>query len=333
MKSSILLARPGSASAWSPALGAGAQRRGNAPIRFQAMDVNGDARHHARRNGAATIARSATTTGTATASSRATKSASARAATTGGTTATSRASIDHEDDWTDERFRDARSQPRRPPVAREWHADAASCSRASTATATTSSAGPSSPAKPIDDDREDRFADLDDNNDGRLTRDEWHGSAAVFDALDANRDGVLTRAEAVGTEGDARDEFRSVDVNGDGSIARTEWHWNVAAFDRLDANRDGRLSRQEFEDNTAATACRSRAPAYRAGYERGRSEGIQAGRKTRPRECGTSKASASSRPPTPATRPSMGNRADYQAGYRVGFRRGYREGFRTALNR
>ena len=51
-----------------------------------------------------------------------------------------------------------------------------------------------------DDDREDRFADLDNNRDGRLTRNEWHGSAAVFNALDANRDGVLTRAEAIGTE-------------------------------------------------------------------------------------------------------------------------------------
>jgi hypothetical protein len=50
-----------------------------------------------------------------------------------------------------------------------------------------------------DDDREDRFGDLDANNDGRVSRAEWHGSAAVFSALDANGDGVLVREEAIGT--------------------------------------------------------------------------------------------------------------------------------------
>ena len=47
-----------------------------------------------------------------------------------------------------------------------------------------------------DDDRGDRFDYLDANNDGRISRTEWHGTAERFDALDDNRDGMLTRAEA-----------------------------------------------------------------------------------------------------------------------------------------
>jgi Ca2+-binding EF-hand superfamily protein len=175
-----------------------------------------------------------------------------------------------------------------------------------------------------DDDREDRFADLDANRDGRISREEWHGSSAVFDALDANRDGVLTRAEAVGEGGAPQDEFRSVDVNGDGYVSVDEWHWNRSAFDRLDANHDRRLSRQEWErSNETAPGVTA---AYRAGYERGRQDGIQAGREDKPhgwdlegqRELETADA---------GYQPAAGSRADYQAGYRAGFRRGYHEGF------
>jgi Ca2+-binding EF-hand superfamily protein len=176
-----------------------------------------------------------------------------------------------------------------------------------------------------DDDREDRFADLDVNKDGRLSRAEWHGAAGVFDALDANRDGTLTRAEAVGTEGGVRDEFKSVDVNGDGAIGREEWHWNTAAFDRLDANHDNRLSRGEFETPPAAPTATETA-AYRAGYERGRQEGIQAGKEDKPRgwdlegqrELETADSGYQGR---------LGRLDEYQAGYRAGFRRGYHEGF------
>jgi Ca2+-binding EF-hand superfamily protein len=174
-------------------------------------------------------------------------------------------------------------------------------------------------------DREDRFADLDTNRDGRISRDEWHGSRAVFDALDANRDGVLVRQEAVGDSTGPEDEFRSVDVNGDGVVSVDEWHWNRAAFDRLDANRDRRLTRQEW-DNAPQVAVPAVTAAFRAGYERGRQDGVQAGREDKPhgwdlegqRELETADA---------GYQPSVGARVDYQAGYRAGFRRGYREGF------
>jgi Ca2+-binding EF-hand superfamily protein len=235
-------------------------------------------------------------------------------------------SISYEDDWTAERFR-ALDHNRDGRLSRaEWHPTAELFTRIDRNRDNFISMAEFTGDASVDDDREDKFADLDDNRDGRLTRAEWHGSVAVFDALDANRDGVLTRAEAVGTEGDTRDEFRNVDVNSDGFISRAEWHWNTAAFDRLDANRDSRLSRQEF-DNSPATILPQQTAAYRAGFERGRVEGIQAGKEDKNARVWDLEGQRELETADSGYQPNMGEKADYQAGYRVGFRRGYREGF------
>ena len=102
-----------------------------------------------------------------------------------------------------------------------------------------------------DDDRGDNFDDLDFNNNGRVERNEWHGSVESFNALDRNRDGVLSRFEGVGgqetTPENRWDQFAGLDYNTSGSIGRDEWHWSRTAFDQRDLNRDGMLSRREFE--------------------------------------------------------------------------------------
>jgi hypothetical protein len=101
-----------------------------------------------------------------------------------------------------------------------------------------------------DDDRGDTFDDLDANNNGRVERNEWHGSAGAFNQLDRNKDGVLSRFEGVGgqeTTNDTWDQFAGLDYDRDGSIALEEWHWNRRSFDQRDSNRDGMLSRREFE--------------------------------------------------------------------------------------
>ena len=175
-----------------------------------------------------------------------------------------------------------------------------------------------------DDDRSDRFAWLDTNNDSRVSRAEWHGTAERFEALDDNRDGVLTRAEMRGTNDPPPDLFSSVDVNRDGSVSTEEWHWSRASFTARDTNRDGRLSREEF----AGSAAQKQEGAFRAGQERGLSDGRAAGREDRQRNQGwdlegqreleTADAGSQAR---------FGSRQEYQAGYREGFRRGYREGW------
>jgi len=233
-------------------------------------------------------------------------------------------SIDQEDDWTAERFRALDHNNDNRLSRGEWHANSELFTRADRNRDNYLSR-PEFLGADDDDDRDDRFYDLDTNRDGRVVRDEWHGSTAVFNALDTNRDGVLTRTEAVGSEGGARDEFRSVDVNNDGVVSRAEWHWNAAAFDRLDANRDSRLTRQEW-DNSPATILPQQTNAYRAGYERGRTDGIQAGKEDKPRvwdlEGQRELESADA-----GYQPNLGDRVQYQEGYRAGFRRGYREGF------
>ena len=321
MNSSIVLAA-GLCLAAVTGAGAQAQRPGAIAIRFQAMDVNGDSvitRQEWRGNDRSF--RNHDWNGDGRLSGDEIRVGARRQ--TAWDDRDIQSAIEREDDWTDARFRALDHNNDGRLSRAEWHAGAELFSRVDRNRDNFLSAAEFRGED--DDDREDRFADLDDNRDGRLTRNEWHGSAAVFEALDGNRDGVLTRAEAIGTEGGAQDEFRNVDVDGDGAIARNEWHWNAAAFDRLDANRDGRLSRQEW-DNYPAVVLPQQTPAYRAGYERGRQEGIQAGREDKPRgwdlEGQRELEQADSGYQT-----SMGNRADYQSGYRSGFRRGYREGF------
>ena len=55
-----------------------------------------------------------------------------------------------------------------------------------------------------DRERDDRFVDLDVNGDNRISRNEWRGTRANFDLLDDNRDGLLTRAEVLGSEAPKR---------------------------------------------------------------------------------------------------------------------------------
>jgi len=300
-----------------------AQRRGNTPIRFQAMDLNGDTvitRQEWRGNDRSF--RNHDWNGDGKLSGDEVRVGARR--NNRWDDLDVETAIDRDYDWTAAQFAALDHNNDGRLSRAEWHATGELFSRVDRNRDNFVNRAEFTAADD-DDDREDRFFDLDTNNDSRLTREEWHGSLAVFNALDANRDGVLTRVEAVGTEGDARDQFKSVDVNGDGAIVRTEWHWNAAAFDRLDINKDGRLSRLEFEGNVA-TVLPQQSVAYRAGYERGLQEGIQAGREDKPRgwdlEGQRELETADS-----GYQASMGNRAEYQAAYRIAFRRGYREGF------
>ncbi|HEX6899857.1 MAG TPA: hypothetical protein VF789_09090 [Thermoanaerobaculia bacterium] len=98
-----------------------------------------------------------------------------------------------------------------------------------------------------------RFAGMDRNRDGRITRDEWRGNDNSFAQHDWNGDGVLSGAEvrpgAQPTnrrETEARARFDRLDLNDDNAISLSEWIGTRNAFERLDRNDDGFLSFDEF---------------------------------------------------------------------------------------
>ena len=229
------------------------------------------------------------------------------------------------DDWTDRGFR-ALDYNRDNRISRdEWHFDREGFRRADHNGDGIVSRAEFLAEDEEDDDRGDSFPYLDANRDGRISRDEWHGSPTRFAMLDDNHDGFISSTEMLGTAAPPN-LFSSVDMNRDRVITPNEWQWSRASFDRLDVNRDGRLSMPEFQQT--AEPAPTRSAAYRTGYERGLIEGRQAGREERLNnrawdlEGQTELEQADS-----GYQPGMGPRAEYQAGYREAFRRAYREGW------
>ncbi len=98
----------------------------------------------------------------------------------------------------------------------------------------------------VDSDREDRFDFLDQNNNGRIERSEWHGSRDTFEQMDRNNNGVLSRAEVVGADNEQADLFDGLDRNNDNVITPTEWQWSRRSFAQQDRNGDGQLTRSEL---------------------------------------------------------------------------------------
>lgn len=96
-----------------------------------------------------------------------------------------------------------------------------------------------------------RLAALDLNRDGSITRAEAQEARSLaFGRADANGDGYLSESErtAMGNGRAQGGGFGGADVNNDGRISRDE---AMAApyrgFDRLDANNDGVISSQEMQ--------------------------------------------------------------------------------------
>jgi Ca2+-binding EF-hand superfamily protein len=113
-----------------------------------------------------------------------------------------------------------------------------------------------------------RFAPMDANGDRVITRGEWRGTEASFNAHDWNRDGRLSGNEvrmrawrpqraAAPPDLEGADHahvfgdwtlagFYRLDHDGNARIEPGEWHFDREAFHRVDHDRDGALSRDEF---------------------------------------------------------------------------------------
>jgi Ca2+-binding EF-hand superfamily protein len=192
-----------------------------------------------------------------------------------------------------------------------------------------------------------RFGDMDTDQDGVIIRAEWRGSTQSFREHDVNHDGVLSGSEVWPVDGRNRRDgsrreeliarFDQADRNGDGRVARSEWTGTTAAFKRMDENGDGIVTREEFvaiaANGPVATSgtepSRTTTRAYQFGYERGRTEGRQAGKEDKGVNGGhwDLEGQRELEQADSGYTPELGARADYQAGYRAGFRLGYPEGF------
>ena len=107
-------------------------------------------------------------------------------------------------------------------------------------------------------DMDKKFAKLDTNNDGLISRAEHTaGAQQMFAELDANRDGAVTAAEMDAKkdtkrsgheELSASEKIKEIDQNGDGRLTSAEHSTGSAAkFDKMDTNQDGSLSKTELE--------------------------------------------------------------------------------------
>lgn len=91
-----------------------------------------------------------------------------------------------------------------------------------------------------------RFQAMDANNDRVISRAEWRGSARSFEVHDWNGDGVLSGVEVqIGARRPARGQRTPRDLDSPWDEQRID-DWSVEHFQDLDRNRDGRLTPAEW---------------------------------------------------------------------------------------
>jgi hypothetical protein len=106
----------------------------------------------------------------------------------------------------------------------------------------------------MDDDRGDRFDDLDQDRDGRVERGEWHASDDAFTWLDRNRDGLLSRREVVGDDGGPAASRDVTTVTVDARQRWTDTGVDVRQGDVVSLVSRGSIQMSSDHNDTAAPA-------------------------------------------------------------------------------
>ena len=117
------------------------------------------------------------------------------------------------------------------------------------------------------------FDAIDADGDGVLTTRELRRAAVALKQLDADQDGKISRAEATGgpagnPTGDSAamvDRVMKNDKNGDGKLTKNELPWRLAQMlDGADTNGDGAIDRAEL--TAAMEAAHNRSGGQRGGF-------------------------------------------------------------------
>ncbi len=93
-----------------------------------------------------------------------------------------------------------------------------------------------------------KLKQMDANQDGTITREEWKGKPRGFERIDRNGDGSISREETtMAGGGRGKRQLKQMDTNNDQQISREEWKGSAEAFGQLDANNDGILTTEELK--------------------------------------------------------------------------------------
>jgi Ca2+-binding EF-hand superfamily protein len=193
-----------------------------------------------------------------------------------------------------------------------------------------------------------RFRGMDADNDGVITRAEWRGNAQSFRQQDANGDGVLSGSEVWGRgdrtaapDRNRREQmaarFARADRDRDGRLDRNEWTGNRAAFNRMDRDNDDVITFDEYstviDDRTVGTSGTAAPRTTTRAYQTGYDKGLIEGRDAGRADKGVNGGTWDLEGQRELEQADSGYRNELgdRADYQAGYRAGFRVGYREGF--